>query len=295
MIRPPKIVILAVVMLLLTATSRGASLSYNPITTSFWPNDIRAAGRLIIWDGSLNTEVVDSHQLLQANFVQAGEAHNWGSEANTSPSQDDLSAKGTSYVTVDADGPAAVRVQFSSSAHVLTENANPNGRQGDAFGGVRLFLFLNVDDLVPGESYNLEYDWLAQASADSPAQPFFGTSGSQANMGVTALGPSQSIFNLPLFDLSVLDVIQGPIQQLDTTGSGSRTFVAPATHVDMYVVIGSSSQVSLGFNPSDVDSVATNFYGEARFAVLPVPEPNSITLLVIGYLLIATVNRLHAR
>jgi hypothetical protein len=90
----------------------------------------------------------------------------------------------------------------------------------------------------------------------------------------------------------VLDIYQGPVQQVNRSGSGSHTFVAPSEHVEMQLVLNSASQIWLAFNPNDVDSVATKFYAEATFAVHQVPEPSGFVLLAIGVGVCAsTINR----
>lgn len=291
------IVLLSVATLLLAATSHGASLSYNSAATEALDNnDIWAQCRVIVYDGGPFVEVDDSARLLHANYVQPAAAHSWGGGANASPSQEDLSVSGHSFLTVDSEGPATVKVRVSNNARVLAENANQNSRQGDAASGTNFLLVFGMNDLVPGELYHLDYDWLAHASADSLAEPSLGTSGSEGRMFVSLIGPNLASLgpSLTIFDEYVYPV-QGPIQPVNTSGSSSHSFVAPDTHVDMFVVISSRSVVSLSFNPTTVDNVATNFYGETRFTLHQVAEPNSITLLVIGCLLLATVVRLHSR
>lgn len=166
MIRILAIALLTFAMLHLAENLRGASLSYNQMATEAIPsNNMLADSRLIIFDDSPYIEASDSLQLLQANYADPEGTHDWGGDTEASPHQDDFRATSRSFLTVDADGSASVRVRYTTNALVLAENPSFESRQGDAASGVSYFLAVNMDDLAEGGLYSLDFGWLAQASA----------------------------------------------------------------------------------------------------------------------------------
>ena len=238
--------------------------------------------------------------LIASFFGQPAETYDLGTDVNVFGEDDDINpffstrASSVGIVAIDGVGSRTLDVFWRATTANEQNGIGAEGFLSDSMAALAAQIVATIDGVAPGTALTISYDWeyngLAVIDHDGVMEDPTTASGSVGFVDEQGNGPGN------LF--AQLFAEPGPLGGV-SSGNGSYNIVTSNTSDPSYVTIdlagrATTIMVAPGKPPLEAvqhDLAGSSFNGRLTLT-LPVPEPSSSVLLLIGLAMIARARRI---
>jgi len=259
----------------------GEQFNFDPslTQTQFGSNKISTDASIQFSDGSGFIDNESKSTLIQSYQDSVG-THDWGLGVHTIPlSIGDISSAANGAVSLDGDGTSQLHIHLAGEASSSGTLAPQRSNTTDATTSVYMYLVINLNGLVPAQSYQISADWSYSTDAAGPNSGFGAISGGHLGTSFEdfSVGPMTTVFERTISG----NTGQPPAHGMDS-GSTTIDFVPTASSEELDLILTATCTVDLSGHTGNFDMSDATFSGDATLTI--VPEPSSLALLSLGTL-----------
>jgi len=191
----------------------------------------------------------------------------------------DISSAANGAVSLDGDGTSQLHIHLAGEASSSGTLAPQRSNTTDATTSVYMYLVINLNGLVPAQSYQIRADWSYSTDAAGPNSGFGAISGGHLGTSFEdfSVGPMTTVFERTISG----NTGQPPAHGMDS-GSTTIDFVPTASSEELDLILTATCTVDLSGHTGNFDMSDATFSGDATLTI--VPEPSSLALLSLGTL-----------